>query len=76
MSVLLLSEDDVRQVLTMELALQAVEDGLHEGGQRPRGSRCVHRQGSSMRVHLSLSIFDRENVSMGLRSGVGRVAVV
>ena len=30
MSVLLLTEDDVRQVLTMEMALEAVEDGLRK----------------------------------------------
>src|SRR5439155_11839059 len=29
-AVLLLTEDDVRQVLTMEIALQAVEDGLRK----------------------------------------------
>src|SRR5947209_4940170 len=30
MSLLLLSEDDVRQVLTMEMALEAVEEGLRK----------------------------------------------
>src|SRR5438105_7308888 len=30
MSVLLLTEEDVRQVLTMEMALEAVEDGLRK----------------------------------------------
>jgi len=30
MSVLLLTEDDVRQILTMEMALEAVEDGLRQ----------------------------------------------
>ncbi len=30
MSVLLLTEDDVRQLLTMDMALEAVEDGLRQ----------------------------------------------
>src|SRR5260221_11136818 len=30
MSVLLLTEDDVRQILSMDMALQAVEDGLRK----------------------------------------------